>query len=177
MKVMRHWLPREVVDTPSLEVFIVRLGFWITWLSERCPCPWQWGWTRWSLKTPSNLNHSLIPWFYAHSRDLANTVSGQRGMMHPLLTQTSVVGEVNHKPATPDYLLTIIGASVPSWGVASSTKDVQFKWGESTLKARSDGSHPSDSERRNCINMAMCDEVFPFIHLPVWLPVILLDAS
>jgi len=44
--------PKEDADVPSLEVFKARL--------ERCPCPWQRSWTRWSLQVPSNLYHSVI---------------------------------------------------------------------------------------------------------------------
>ena len=34
-----------------------------TWSSERHPCPWQTGWTRCSLKVPSDPNHSVTLWF------------------------------------------------------------------------------------------------------------------
>ena len=35
-------------------------GLWETWSSCRCPCSLQGGWTRWSLKVPSNPNYSMI---------------------------------------------------------------------------------------------------------------------
>ena len=38
-------------------------ALWATWSSGRCPCPWQEGWTRWSLKVPSNPKQSMILWW------------------------------------------------------------------------------------------------------------------
>jgi len=62
-RVVRHWkrLPTTAVDAPSLEVFKARLhGALSNQISKRCPCPWQGGWTRQSLKVPSNPNHSMV---------------------------------------------------------------------------------------------------------------------
>jgi len=41
------------------------MGLWATWCSERCPCSWQGGWSKWSLKVPSNPNHCMISWFFS----------------------------------------------------------------------------------------------------------------
>ena len=38
-------------------------GLWATWSSWRCPCSLQEGWTRRTLKFPSNPNHYMILWF------------------------------------------------------------------------------------------------------------------
>ena len=38
------------------------MGLWKTWLSWRCPYSLQGGWTRWSLKVPSNTNYCEILW-------------------------------------------------------------------------------------------------------------------
>ena len=35
------------------------IELWATWSSGRRPCPRLGGWTRWSLKVPSNPNHSM----------------------------------------------------------------------------------------------------------------------
>lgn len=35
------------------------MGLWETWSSERCPSPYQGGWTRWPLKVPSSPKHSV----------------------------------------------------------------------------------------------------------------------
>jgi len=43
------------------------MGLWATWSSGRCPCLKQGGWNQMILNVPSNPNHSMIPWFYAHS--------------------------------------------------------------------------------------------------------------
>ena len=41
---------------------------------ESCPCPWRWGWIRWSLKVPSNPNHSMILWilYFSNLKVLQN---------------------------------------------------------------------------------------------------------
>ena len=36
------------------------VGFWATWSSGKCPCPWQGGWNEMTCKVPSNSNHPLI---------------------------------------------------------------------------------------------------------------------
>ena len=38
------------------------MGLWATQSSERCPWPWQGGWTRWALNVLSDSNHSVILW-------------------------------------------------------------------------------------------------------------------
>ena len=61
VQVMEHWnrLPREVVESPSLEIFKghldVVLGsvLWVSLLE-------QWCWTRWPPEVPSSPNHSVI---------------------------------------------------------------------------------------------------------------------
>ena len=62
--VMEPWprLPREAVESPSLEIFKTRPNvvlcslLWVTLLR-------QGGWTRWPTDVPSNHNHSVILWF------------------------------------------------------------------------------------------------------------------
>lgn len=39
-------------------------GLWETWVTWRCPCSLQGGWTRGSLKVPSTPNYFMILWFY-----------------------------------------------------------------------------------------------------------------
>lgn len=39
------------------------MGLWATWSSKGCPCPWQRGWARWSLKVSPNPKHFMILWF------------------------------------------------------------------------------------------------------------------
>ena len=63
VRVTEHWhrLPREVVESPSLELFknhvATVLGSWLcAALLE------QWGWTRWTPEVPSSLHLSKIWW-------------------------------------------------------------------------------------------------------------------
>jgi len=46
MRVVRQWnsLPREAVDSPSLEGFKARVAGTLSNLFERCHCPWQEDW-------------------------------------------------------------------------------------------------------------------------------------
>lgn len=37
---------------------------WAAWLSWRCPCSLQEGWTVWPLKVPSTANHPIILWLH-----------------------------------------------------------------------------------------------------------------
>jgi len=61
LRVMEHWnrLPREVVESPSLEIFRTHLDqvlcslLWVTLLQQE-------GWTRWPTEVPSNPDHSVI---------------------------------------------------------------------------------------------------------------------
>ena len=69
LRVTESWprLRREVVESPSLEIFKTRLGkvlcslLWVTLL-------WQEGWTGWPTEVPSNPDHSGILWFCNLSR-------------------------------------------------------------------------------------------------------------
>ena len=60
-----HRLPREVVESPSLEIFKTRLDtvlcslLWVTLLR-------QGGWTGWPTEVPSNPCHSVILWFLVY---------------------------------------------------------------------------------------------------------------
>lgn len=45
-------------------------GLWASSYSDRCLCPQQGSWTRWSLKFPSETNHSLILWKPFHMDSL-----------------------------------------------------------------------------------------------------------
>ena len=64
MRVVKHWnrllrggrcpIPRNIQGEAG----------WANWSSGRCPCSLQGGWTRWSLKVPSNPNHSMISCCY-----------------------------------------------------------------------------------------------------------------
>jgi len=61
LRVTEPWnrLPREVVESPSLEIFKTRLDavlcslLWVTLL-------WQGGWTGWPTEVPSNPYHSVV---------------------------------------------------------------------------------------------------------------------
>ena len=64
MRVVKHWprLPREAVAAPPWQCS--RPGWmelWATWSGGRCPCSWQGGGTRWSLRS---LPTQTILWFY-----------------------------------------------------------------------------------------------------------------
>jgi len=59
MRVVRHWhrLPREVVDTPSLETFRARLdGALSNLIQLKTALLTVGGWTRWPLKVPPHPN-------------------------------------------------------------------------------------------------------------------------
>jgi len=70
MWVMQHWnrLPREVVESPSLEILKTSLDkvlcslLWVTLLR-------QGGWTGWPTEVPSNPDHSVILWFMGRRRN------------------------------------------------------------------------------------------------------------
>jgi len=79
--------------------------------------------------------------------------------MHPLLTEMSTVDEMNHMPATPCCHLVDHNWSLgPQLRNGPQHERCPVQVYESTLTAKSDESHPGDSEIRNC----MCDEIFPF---------------
>jgi len=63
VRVTEHWhqLPREVVESPSLEIFRSHLD---PFLGNKLymALPEQYGWTRWPSHVLSNLNHSVILW-------------------------------------------------------------------------------------------------------------------
>ena len=67
LRVTEPWnrLPREVVESPSLEIFkafldkVLRSLLWVTLLRQE-------GWTRWPTEVPSNPYHSVILWFCDH---------------------------------------------------------------------------------------------------------------
>ena len=62
MKLYWNRLPREAVESPSLEIFQPRLDkvlcslLWVTLLQQE-------GWTGWPTEVPSNPDHSVILWF------------------------------------------------------------------------------------------------------------------
>ena len=57
-----HRLPREAVESSSLEIFQARLDkvlcslLWVTLLQQE-------GWTRWPTEVPSNPDYSVVLWF------------------------------------------------------------------------------------------------------------------
>ena len=63
MWVRRHWnrLPHQLWMSHFWKCSKSGwLGLWATWSRERCPFPWQRGWTSRTLKAPSISNHSMI---------------------------------------------------------------------------------------------------------------------
>lgn len=75
MMVVKHWnrLTMEIMGGLSLDSFMVRVDEILSnWPSERCPHPWQWGWTRSvfeglfqpKLSYHSNCNNNLFSIFF-----------------------------------------------------------------------------------------------------------------
>jgi len=72
------------------------MGLWSTWSSWRCPCSWQGGGARWSLKVPSCTNYALILW-QSHLQSIPwKPTRGQ-----PLVTH--ILGDICEKPICPLY--------------------------------------------------------------------------
>ena len=63
LRVMEHWnrLPREAVESPSLEIFKTHLDAVLCSLLHVTLLQ-QGGWTRWPTEVPSNPYHSVILW-------------------------------------------------------------------------------------------------------------------
>lgn len=61
LRVEEHWqrLPREAVESPSLERFQAHLDAFLCKLMS-VTLLWKGGWTGWSLKVPSKPHHSLV---------------------------------------------------------------------------------------------------------------------
>ena len=85
IRVVKHGnrLPREVVDTPSLETLRVRLDEALTTLIQFCHCSLQGSWTRWPLKDPSNL------FFLSNTDSTGEEHEGLDHMILNLKTNTS----------------------------------------------------------------------------------------
>lgn len=65
VRVVRHWdwLPWEVVDVPSLDMFRARLdGIWAPWSRGRWPFPSKGSWKWMIFIVPSRLDHSVVLW-------------------------------------------------------------------------------------------------------------------
>ena len=64
LRVMEHWnrLPREAVDSPSLEILKTRLDK-VLYSLLQVTLLLQEGWTRWPTEVPSNRYRSVIPCF------------------------------------------------------------------------------------------------------------------
>ena len=65
LRVTEHWnrLPREVVESPSLEIFKTRLDK-VLYSLLQVTLLRQGGWTRWPTEVPSNPYYSVILWKY-----------------------------------------------------------------------------------------------------------------
>lgn len=71
MRVIRHWniQPRETVDAPFLEMLKVRLdGDWSNLFQWNVSVRVAGGWSKMTLKIPSNPNHSMITKYCSSER-------------------------------------------------------------------------------------------------------------
>ena len=122
LRVTDPWtrLPREVVESPSLEIFKTRLDavlcslLWVTLLR-------QGGWTRWPTEVPSKPEHSVIlcdsvswPWLAARCPPRCSlTIPSQTGQSEKVRWKCSWVeirGQGDHLPVT------VPGKTDLTWG-------------------------------------------------------------
>ena len=123
---MEHWnrLPREVVESPSLEIFKTRLDKVLCSLLE-VTLLWQGLWTRWPTEVPSNPYHSVILWF----------CNSCHGLDQPCASMTgSSLGEKSWWTQFSCYLCIDLPynywkrASLPQWHSRWANNETPWGW-------------------------------------------------